>query len=98
MRRGYLSEYFEGVAMKRLSAVDAEPTRSNQHEVGTTPAIREYLGQQEREFPATFIWLSSEQESFSEAGTLTLYDSREKQAHRAPEWRLYYPGNAVTEA
>jgi hypothetical protein len=98
MKRGYLSEYFEGVAMKRLSAVDAEPTRSNQHEVGTTPAMRDFLGQQKREFPATFIWLSSEQESFSEAGTLTLYDSREKQVHRGPEWRLYYPGNAVTEA
>lgn len=98
MRRGYLSEYFEGVGMKRLSAVDAEPTRSNQHEVGTTPAMRDFLGHEKREFPATFIWLSTEQESFSEVGTLTLYDSREKQAHRGPEWRLYYPSNAVTEA
>jgi hypothetical protein len=98
MKRGYLSEYFDGVAMKRLSAVDAEPTRSNQHEVGTTPAMRDFLGQQKQEFPATFIWLGSEQESFSEAGTLTLYDSREKQDHRGPEWRLYYSGNAVTEA
>jgi hypothetical protein len=98
MRRGYLSEYFEGVAMKRLSAVDAEPSRSNQHEVGTTPAMRNFLGCEKREFPATFIWLSTEQESFSEPGTLTLYDSREKQTHRGPEWRLYYCSNAVTES
>lgn len=98
MKRGYLSEYFEGVAMKRLSAVDAEPSRSNQHEVGTTPTMRDFLGEQKTEFPATFIWLGGEQESFSEAGTLTLYDSREKQILRGPEWRLYYPGNAVTEA
>lgn len=98
MRRGHLSEYFEGVGMKRLSAVDAEPSRSHQHEVGTTPAMRDFLGAEKREFPATFMWLGTEQESFSESGSLTLYDSREKQAHRGPEWRLYYPSNAVTEA
>jgi hypothetical protein len=98
MRRGYLSEYFEGVGMKRLSAVDAEPDRSNQHEVGTTPGMRDFLGAEKQEFAAIFIWLSTEQESFSEPGTVTLYDSRENQAHRSPEWRLYYRSNAVTEA
>ena len=36
MQRGQLSDYFEGVGVKRLSAVDAEPKTSNQHEVGTT--------------------------------------------------------------
>ena len=35
MQRGQLSDYFEGVGVKRLSAVDAEPKTSNQHEVGT---------------------------------------------------------------
>jgi hypothetical protein len=98
MRRGYLSEYFEGVATKSLSAVDAELTRSHQHEVGTTTAMRSFLGADKREFSASFMWLSTEQESFSEIGTVTLYDSREKQAHRSPEWRLYYSSNAVTEA
>lgn len=84
--------------MKRLRAVDAEPSRSNQHEVGTTPVMRIFLGEQKHEFPATFIWLSTEQESFSEPGSLTMYDTRENQAHRTAEWRLYYPSNAVTEA
>lgn len=98
MRRGYLSEYFGAVARKQLRAVDAEPTRSNQHEVGTTPEMRRFLGERKYQFPATFIWLSTEQESFSEPGTLTMYDSRENQLHRPPEWRLYYPSNAVTEA
>ena len=32
MKHGYLSEYFEGVAAKRLSAVEADETKSNQHE------------------------------------------------------------------
>lgn len=97
MRRGYLSEYFEGVARKQLRAVDAEPARSNQHEVGTTPEMRRFLQERKHEFPATFIWLSTEQESFSEPGGLTMYDSRENQTLRSAEWRLYYPSNAVTE-
>ena len=97
MRRGYLSEYFEGVAVKKLSRVDATP-QSNQHEVGTTVSMRKFLGTEKHNFPATFFWLGAEQDSFSELGTLTLYDTREKQDHRNPEWRLYYPSNSVTEA
>ena len=95
MKRGHLSEFFEGVALKKLTRVDATEN-SNQHEVGTTVAMRSFLGEKRREFPATFFWLAGEQESFSEPGTLTLYDSRENQAHRSAEWRLYYPSNAVT--
>lgn len=40
MKRGHLADYFEGVGVKRLSAVDAEPKASNQHEVGTTVKMR----------------------------------------------------------
>ena len=32
MKAGYLSEFFSGVAMKTLSAVEADAARSNQHE------------------------------------------------------------------
>jgi len=32
MKQGYLSQYFDGVALKRLSAVEANVSRSNQHE------------------------------------------------------------------
>lgn len=96
MRRGFLSEYFEGVAVKTLSGVDAT-ARSNQHEVGTTAAMRRFLGEERRKFAATFVWLGREQESLSEQGSLTLYDSRENQPGRSPEWRLYYDSNAVTD-
>jgi EcoRII C terminal len=96
MKRGYLSEYFEGVAVKKLTRVDATP-KSNQHEVGTTKEMRRFLGEEKRAFPVNYIWLAKEQESFSEPGTATLYDTRERKAHRTPEWRLYYPSNAVTE-
>lgn len=38
MKQGRLAEYFTGVAMKRLSAVEADLFRSNQHEFnGTEP-------------------------------------------------------------
>jgi len=96
MKRGCLSEYFEGVAVKKLTRVDATP-KSNQHEVGTTKEMRLFLGEEKRAFPVNYIWLAKEQESFSEPGTATLYDTRERKAHRTPEWRLYYPSNAVTE-
>ncbi|WEK46154.1 MAG: type II restriction endonuclease [Candidatus Andeanibacterium colombiense] len=92
-----MSEHFVGVAVKTLTRVDAT-ARSNQHEIGTTVAMRRFLGEEKREFPAIFLWLGREQESFSEDGKLSLYDSREKKEHRGPEWRLYYPTNAVTEA
>ncbi len=59
MKRGQLSDYFEGVGVKRLSAVDAEPKTSNQHEVGTTVNMRaDFLGETHQEkFPAIYIWL-----------------------------------------
>lgn len=96
MKRGYLSEYFDAVAVKTLSRVDATP-KSNQHEVGTTAEMRRFLGEVKKEFPANFIWLGREQEGFSEPGSLTLYDTREHKAHRTAEWRLYYPSNGITE-
>ena len=32
MKQGLLSEYFDGIAVKRLSAVEADPLKSHQHE------------------------------------------------------------------
>lgn len=100
MKRGQLSDYFEGVGVKRLSAVDAEPTSSNQHEVGTTVKMRDdFLGQtHQQRFPAIYIWLGGDQEGFTEESWATHYDARIRKEDRAPEWRLYYPSNAVTEA
>lgn len=100
MKRGQLSDYFEGVGVKRLSAVDAEPKTSNQHEVGTTVKMREdFLGEtHQQRFPAIYIWLGGDQDGFTEEGWATHYDARIKKEDRAPEWRLYYPSNPVTEA
>jgi len=99
MQRGQLSDYFEGVGVKRLSAVDTEPKTSNQHEVGTTVNMRaDFLGETHQEkFPAIYIWLGGDQEGFTEESWATHYDARINKP-RAAEWRLYYPSNPVTEA
>ncbi|MCZ4354678.1 type II restriction endonuclease [Roseovarius aestuarii] len=100
IQRGQLSDYFEGVGVKRLSAVDAEPKTSNQHEVGTTVKMRaDFLGEtHQQKFPAIYIWLGGDQEGFTEESWATHYDARIRKEDRAPEWRLYYPSNPVTEA
>ncbi|MGX7742334.1 type II restriction endonuclease [Rhodopseudomonas parapalustris] len=97
-RRGMLSDYFEGVAVKRLSVVETTPTKSNQHEFNGSRPLRHLLGESDRlGIPARFIWLGDEQEGITDDTTVSWYDSRKAQAHRSAEFRLYYPGNAVTE-
>ncbi|QWG23797.1 type II restriction endonuclease [Bradyrhizobium sediminis] len=96
MRRGLLSDYFEWAAVKRLSAVEADPERSHQHEFAGGH-LRKMFGDEDRlEFPARFIWLSDEQEGISEDGKLSWYDSRRKNPDRSAEYRLYYFDNGVT--
>ena len=100
MRRGQLRDYFVGVGAKYLSAVDAEPDRSNQHEVGTTKPMRQqFLGADTTQhFSVRYVWLGQEQDGFTIDGTATHYDTRRRNPKRKPEWRLYYPANSVTEA
>ncbi|WP_428156295.1 type II restriction endonuclease [Brevundimonas sp.] len=106
MRHGSLSAYFQGVAAKRLAAVDASSASSNQHEVtGSEPLLR-ILGDQDRKFPrggsdcrfpSTYIWLGGEGEALTEEGQLSWYDARRNVATRRAEWRLYYQDNPITE-
>ncbi|MGA1831232.1 type II restriction endonuclease [Rhizobium wenxiniae] len=96
MRRGLLSDYFDGVAVKRLSAVEANVLRSNQHEFNSSKELKSLLGTPDRvQYQAIFIWIGGEQEALSEEGFLTWYQSR-KPPRR--EHRLYFPTNAVCEA
>ncbi len=72
MRRGKLRDYFSGVGAKYLSDVDAEPTKSNQHEIGVTKAMRErVLGDSKRRFDVRYIWLGREQDGLIAEGTAT---------------------------
>ena len=99
MKRGYLRDCFSGVGVKRLSAVDADPKRSNQHEVGTTSDMRgRFLGEDHRQqFDVRYVRLGDEDEGLAVDGTATHYDARRDKPARSPEWRLYYPANTVTE-
>jgi len=99
-----LNDYVEGVAAKYLSAVDADPQRSNQHEIGGLPSVgfKQYLGEpaklEKRVFNARMVYLRDEldnPEIFEDI--VTWYDCRETQPHRSPEYRLYYKSNPVTE-
>lgn len=98
MKRGQLRDHFAGVGVKRLSAVDAEPKRSNQHEIGTTKDMLRFLGKvHKQQYPVRYIWLGGDQDGISVEGMATHYDARINIDGRM-EWRLYYPSNAVTEA
>lgn len=99
MKRGVLADYFSGVSVKRLTAVDANPVRSNQHEIGTTREMRkDFLGENHQQrFPAFYVWLGEDQDGFTAEGSVTHYDARLNNPDRAAEWRLYYPSNPVTE-
>lgn len=99
MRRGYLSEYFEGVAAKHLSAVEIHPERSNQHEFDGVHGLKQILGESpgKRKFEARFVYLSdSDAEPVIADGFLTWYDARERHPIRS-EYRLYFPTTAVSQ-
>lgn len=96
MKRGLLADYFEAVVVKRLSAVEIDTKKSNQHEINGYKALREIFGTEKRRYPAKFIWLQDEQEAISEDGFLTWYDARENHPTRT-EYRFYFPTTSVTE-
>ena len=97
MKWGQLADYFVGVRAKHLSAVEAEPKKSNQHEINSTVELRNnFLGETHQErFRVIYIWLGEEQEGFTVEGNATHYDARLNIPKRS-EWRLYYPSNSVT--
>lgn len=96
MRRGHLSEYFSGIAVKRLSAVETRPATSNQHEFNSSTELKRLLGEDDlKDIPTKFIWIGHEQETVEAEGFTSWYDARRKHPTRS-EYRLYYPGNDVT--
>src|SRR3546814_4055489 len=99
MKRVMLSDHFAAFAAKLLSVVDADPEKSNQHEVTGSKELRQILGDEDRKkenrFHATYVWFGGEQEAMSEEGRLARSDSRSNK-HRAAERRLYYQPNGVT--
>lgn len=104
MKRGYLSQYFEGVALKRLSPVEADVIRSNQHEFNGVEGLRNLLGEPDGKvrFTAKFLYLTDQDdEPIVEDGFLTWYDARQKARLKRGimrwEYRLYFPSNIVSQ-
>jgi hypothetical protein len=101
VKAGFLSEFFAGVAMKSLTAVETDTARSNQHEFnGNKELIRVFGTASEKHvFPAKFIYLADEEAEDDtpavEEASVTWYDARLKHASRT-EHRLYFPTTQVS--
>ncbi|MFV8834744.1 type II restriction endonuclease [Aquisalimonas sp. APHAB1-3] len=99
-----ISEIFDIAAGRYLSAVDAEPQVSNQHEIGglTRVGFREVLGEPGKNevyrFSCLMAYIPDDDDDPTELveDTVSWYDSRSRQPHRGPEYRLYYRDNTVT--
>lgn len=96
MERGHLSEYFSGIAVKRLSAVETRPATSNQHEFNSSTELKKLLGADDlKDVPTKFVWIGHEHETVEAEGFVTWYDARRKHPTRS-EYRLYYSSNDVS--
>jgi len=87
------------VILKRLSEVDINPGRSNQHEIGGVRPLLEIMGEEKRTFERSlWITLDDNGQHLVEERDLTWYDSRARNPNRAPEWRIYYKGDVEANA
>jgi len=100
MKKGYLSEYFDGVAAKVLSQVETDLQVSHQHEFNGVKGLRTILGSpSEKEiYKSQFMYFTDfDDEPLVEEGELSWYDSRKGQPHRSAEYRLYFTVNTVMQ-
>jgi hypothetical protein len=98
MKAGYLSEFFTGVAMKTLSAVEADVARSNQHEYNGDKGLMKVFGTAtgKHVYNALYVYLSDgDAEPVVANGTVTWYDARQNHPTRT-EHRLYFPTTPVS--
>jgi len=104
VKKGYLSQYFKGVAVKRLSAVEVDVLSSNQHEFNGVAGLKTILGEPDGKvsYPANFLYITdNDNEPITEDGFLTWYDARQKARIERDvmrwEYRLYFPTNLVSQ-
>lgn len=100
-----LTDMFSAVGVKYLTAVDTNPQKSNQHEIGglVKAGIGDKLGRPDDgsrlRFKVTMVYMTDfDDEPIVVEDKVTWYDSRYHDSTRGPEWRLYYFQNLVTEA
>jgi hypothetical protein len=98
MPESYLSQYFSGVALKTLTAVEANTAASNQHEYNGNTDLRRLFGRAtaKHRFRARFVYVSDEkQEGITDEAPVTWYDARQNHPKRS-EHRLYFPTTRVS--
>lgn len=78
--------------LKRLTAVEANPDSSNQHELNGVNELRSILGEKRHKLNAKFFVQGT---SISDDAVVTWYDSRENDPKRSAEFRLYFQSNSV---
>ena len=84
------------IAVKRLSAVEVDPTRSNQHEFHAGRLRAELALTGTTRGNITFLVLSPHGAiRSSDEDEFTLYDARRGNARRSAEWRLYFRSRAL---
>lgn len=79
-------------AIKRLAAVEVQPSVSNQHELNAGRLRRGLgfpVGRTEGEL-SVLCYAEEHAAPLLLEGTYTLYNARENRPHRTPEYRLYY--------
>lgn len=96
MKQGHLSNYFESIAVKKLTEVEANIEVSNQHEFNGVSQLKSIFGKQRIKVESSFLYIT-DQETLIVDGFLTWYDARENHPTRS-EYRLYFPTNIVTES
>lgn len=95
-----LRSYFAGVGGKVLSAVEAEGSRSHQHELNGARALMAAGLEPDRLYNASYYYFTDDdEEPLTDPGrTIRLYDARKAHPTRS-EFRLYYPaGLSVMES
>jgi hypothetical protein len=105
MKKGYLSQYFDGVAAKKLSQVEANILISHQHEFNGVEGLRRILGEPSGKvkYRAQCMYFTDfDDEPLIENGELTWYDARQKAREERnvmrTEYRLYFYDNAVLQS
>jgi len=102
-----LTEIFKKVIVKRLSSVEIDKSKSNQHEFNGVKELTGIFGVPvgKQSYPATSIYLSDNEEidipssvgtSSEDSDYVTWYDAREKNPART-EYRLYYSSSLFLE-
>ena len=105
MKNGFLSQYFDGVAAKILSQVEANILVSHQHEFNGVEGLRKMPGEPSGKVKyraKCMYFMDSDDEPLIEDGELTWYDARQKAREerniQRTEYRLYFSDNTVIQS